>query len=93
MKKLVFLRHTYNIYNSVVEIYNSVVARVLSRRQLLKTCRDGYVLMETEKRERGNRLRQSGEGAKFPLGGGTVFVFLKLPPAACTKLTRNSVTT
>jgi hypothetical protein len=29
-------------------------------------------------------LRQSGGWAKVPLGGGGVFVFLKLPPAACT---------
>jgi hypothetical protein len=28
-------------------------------------------------------LRQSG-GGRSPLGGGGVFVFLKLPPAACT---------
>ena len=50
----------------------------------LKTCHDGYVLMATEKRQRMvTVLRQSGGEAKGPLWG-TVFVFLKLPPAACT---------
>ena len=33
--------------------------------------------METEKRQRGNSFATIG-------GGGGVFVFLKLPPAACT---------
>jgi hypothetical protein len=34
--------------------------------------------METEKRQRGNSFATIGGG------GGGVFVFLKLPPAACT---------
>ena len=40
-------------------------------------------LMQTEKRQRGNFLRQSGVGAKVAFGG-TVFVFLEQPPATCT---------
>jgi hypothetical protein len=35
-----------------------------------KTCRDGYVFMETEKRQRGNSFATiRGEGAKIPFGG------------------------
>ena len=44
----------------------------------LKTYRDGYVLMATEKRQRGNSFATIRRGQRF-----TLFVFLKLPPAAC----------
>ena len=45
----------------------------------LKTCRDGYVLME----QKNYSFATIGGGAKVHFGE-TVFVFLKLPPAACT---------
>jgi hypothetical protein len=47
----------------------------------LKTCRDGYVVIATEKRQRDNSFATI-RGGKGPLWG-TVFVFLKLSPAAC----------
>ena len=44
-------------------------------------CRDGYVLM-VRKNDSVTTVLQQSVGQSSP--GGIVFVFLKLPPAACT---------
>ena len=74
----------HDSYSSVVQIDSSSVSTVATGKKRVVTV---TFLMETEKRQRGNSFATIGKGggAKV-LFAGTVIVFLKLPPAACTIL-------
>ena len=79
------LATVHDSYNSVFELgssSSSISTTVVQARNV--SCRVN-VLMETQKRQRGDSFATIGGGGKGPFRG-TVFVFLKLVRSVDTKL-------